>query len=281
MKYEIIKVMNNNVIWVIEQKDHSETVLIGKGIGYGIKNGEIVDIPKEKIDKYFVTYDKKTLKDYMSLVETIDPEIMEVCTEFIIYAESILGKLSHRVYVVLTDHIAFALERLKTQTVILNPFLLEIKTIYKEEFEVGLKAHAMILDRIGVDITQDEVGFIALHLNAAREHRDVKEKLKNTRLIKSILDIVEKELKFKIESDELAYYRLISHFKASIDRVLKGEMIENPLLESIKKEFKESYSIANKVKNIIEEQLKVVVPEDEIGYMTIHIARIRNMAKSK
>lgn len=278
MKYEIIKVMNNNVVWVIDQNKNLETVLIGKGIGFGIKNGEAVDIPQSKIEKSFVTYDKKTLKDYMSLVETIDSNIMEMCTEIILYAEKKLGKLSNRVYVVLTDHIAFAIERLRMQMVIQNPFLMEIKTIYKEEFEIGLKAQAMILERIGIDITLDEVGFIALHLNAAREHIEVKEKLKNTRLIKTIIEMVENELGYKIENDGYAYFHLINHVKASINRAQKGESIKNPLLDSIKKEFKDSYSIAEKVKTVVEKELGAKVSEDEIGYMAIHIARIRQIS---
>lgn len=278
MKYEIIKIMNNNIVWVVDHNNNSETVLIGKGIGFGIKNGEVVNIPEEKIDKFFVTYDKKILKEYMSLVETIDAGIMEVCTEIILYAEKKLGKLSHRVYVVLTDHIAFAIERIKTQMVITNPFLLEIRTLYKDEFAIGLKAQAMILEKLGVDITEDEVGFIALHLNAARENTEVKEKLKNTRLIKNILEIVEQELHLKIETEGFAYFHLINHFKASIDRAMRGESVGNPLLGSIKKEFKSAFLIAKKIKLVIEKELDVLVSEEEIGYMAIHIARISKMS---
>lgn len=274
MKYEILKIMNNNIIWVLDPDNNSETVLIGKGIGFGIKNGEKVDIPEEKIDKIFVTYDKKTIKEYMGLVESIDTNIMEVCTEIIIYAEKKLGKLSHRVYLVLTDHIAFALERLKKQMVIQNPFLLEIKGIYKDEFEIGLKAQAMILERIGIDITEDEVGFIAMHLNAARENKEIKEILKNTRIIKAVLEIVEKDIEFKIETDTFAYYRLVSHIKGSIDRTIRGESIKNPLLKSIKKEFKQQYFIANKIKSLIETELSLSISDDEMGFMAIHIARI-------
>jgi len=205
---------------------------------------------------------------------------MEVCTEILIYAEKKLGKLSSRVYVVLTDHIAFALERLRKQMVIQNPFLLEIKNMYKDEFEIGLKAQEMILERIGIDITQDEVGFIALHLSAAREDKEIKETLKNTRIIKSIVEIIEKELILSVENDALVYSRLINHFKASIDRAIRGESVNNPLLDNIKKEFKQAFYIANKIKQLIEKELDVRVSEEEIGYMAIHIARISKETNS-
>lgn len=278
MKYEIKKILNNNVIWGIDLSNKAETVLVGKGIGFGIKVGETVEISQKKVDKMFVTYDRKIVKDYMSLVDTLDTSIMEICTEIIMYAESKLGNLSNRIYVVLTDHIAFAIERLKQKMNIVNPFLLEIKTLYKDEFEIGLKARDMIIKKIGIDITEDEVGFIALHLNAARENKEVKDKLKHTRLIKSIIIIIEETLNSKIETDDLVYYRLISHIKASIDRVEKKETVKNPLLETIKKEFKESYSLAMKIKSEIEKQLDLYVSEDEVGYLAIHIARISKIS---
>ena len=279
MKCEILKIMNNNVIWVLDAKNKAETVLIGKGIGFGVKPGQQVEISKEAIDKVFITYDQKTMKDYIALAESIDSTIMEVCTEIIIYAEKKLGKLSNRVYPVLTDHIAFALERLKSQMVIQNPFLMEIKGIYQDEYEIGLKAQDMILKKVGIDITEDEVGFIALHLNAARENKEVKEIMKNTRLIKMVVDNIEKALDYKVDMDSFTYQRLVSHIKGSIERSRLGQTIKNPLLESIKMEFAKAYGIASKIRATIEEELSIKITDDEVGYMAIHIARIGKKAE--
>lgn len=278
MKYEIKKILNNNVIWGKDLSNQLETVLVGKGIGFGIKVGETVEVSEKKVDKIFVTYDHKTVKDYMSLAETLDASIMEICAEIIILAEGILGKLSNKIYVVLTDHIGFALERLKQKMNIENPFLLEIKNLYKEEYDIGLKAQKMIMERIGIDITEDEVGFIALHLNAARENKQVKETLKHTRLIKEIVTLIEDKIGSKIQEDDLTYYRLISHIKASIHRSEKREGIKNPLLDTIKKEFKESFFLGVKIKEKIENQLDVIVTEDEVGYLAIHIERLSKIS---
>jgi transcriptional antiterminator len=219
------------------------------------------------------------MKDYIALAESIDSNIMEVCTEIIIYAEEKLGKLSHRVYPVLTDHIAFAIERLKSQMVIQNPFLMEIKGIYQDEFEIGLRAQSMILKKIGIDITEDEVGFIALHLNAARENKEVKEIMKNTRLIKTVIDNIEAALDYKVDMDSFTYQRLVSHIKGSIERARLGQTIKNPLLESIKIEFANSYGIAAKIRTTVETELSIKISDDEVGYMAIHIARISKKAE--
>ncbi len=48
----------------------------------------------------------------------------------------------------------------------------------------------------------------------------------------------------------------------------------------MRKEFKDSFKIAGKVKVKIEDELDVIVPDDELGYMAIHIDRIRRMSKT-
>lgn len=273
--YLILKVMNNNVILAKDLDKNNEVVLIGKGLGFGKKKQDTVTIKDDQIEKAYRTFDQAFKKDYLALIDSIDSKVMAICTEIILYAETQLGNLSPRVHVVLTDHIAFALERIKSGMEISNPFLLEIKSMYTKEYEIAKRAKDMILDEIGIEIADDEVGFITLHLNAAREHKDVKQKLKYTRLIQELIQIIEKALGIKIEASDLSYTRLVNHLKGSIDRVDKKKSVENPLLETIKIEFKDAYKISEMIKAHIEETLNKEVSEYELGYMTIHIDRIR------
>ncbi len=279
-RYKIIRVLNNNVVLAKNVSNKADAVLVGKGIGFGIKVGQEKDIPPESIEKSFITYDEKLKRDYMELVEQMDETILSMCTEIILMAEKRLGELNSRLHIVLTDHIGFALERIKAGMEIHNPFLHEIQSLYEEEYQVGLAAQDIIESTTGIRIVEDEVGFIALHLNAARQHKDVKDTLRSTRLIKELVDIIESNLDYKIESD-LTYSRLIHHLRGSLERVEKGQTVKNPLLETLRKEFKDSFKIAGKVKVRIEDQLDVIVPDDELGYMAIHIDRIRRMSKSE
>lgn len=273
--YHIVKIMNNNVLLTNDLESGTEIVLIGRGIGFGVKKNTDVYIPKEKIEKSFRTFDQSLKKDYMTLIDSIDSKVIAICAEIILYAEERLGNLSPRVHIVLTDHIAFALERIKMGMDISNPFLLEIKSMYQKEFEIARKAKEMIAEATGIEISEEEMGFITLHLNAAREHRDVKQKLKYTRLVQELIQIVERELKIKINPSDLSYSRLVNHLKGSIDRIDKGQSVENPLLDTIKKEFPDSFWISKLIKAHIEKIIKKDVSEYELGYMTIHIDRIR------
>lgn len=276
-KYKIVRIYNNNAILVQGNDSKGEAVLVGKGIGFGKKSGMEEEISSSEIEKYFITYDDKLKRDYLNLVEQLDEQILAVCSEIIQVANESIGPLSDRVHIGLTDHIGFALERMKLGMEIHNPFLDEIKLLYPKEYEMGLKAQQMILSQLGVAIVEDEVAFIALHLSAARSQKDVKESVKNTRILKELVKLIETQIGTSIPKD-LTYSRLIHHLRGAIDRIETGYQVVNPLLEALKKDLKESFEIAVLLKKKIESEYGITVPEDEVGFMAIHIDRLkRNM----
>ncbi|OJV63974.1 MAG: hypothetical protein BGO41_06890 [Clostridiales bacterium 38-18] len=276
-KYKIVRIYNNNAILVQGNDTKGEAVLVGKGIGFGKKTGMEEEISSSEIEKYFITYDDKLKREYLNLVEQLDEQILAVCSEIIQEANESIGPLSDRIHIVLTDHIGFALERMKLGMEIHNPFLDEIKLLYPKEYEMGLKAQQMILSQLGVAIVEDEVAFIALHLSAARSQKDVKESVKNTRILKELVKLIESQIGISIPKD-LTYSRLIHHLRGAIDRIETGYQVVNPLLEALKKDLKESFDIANLLKSKIETEYGITVPEDEVGFMAIHIDRLkRNM----
>lgn len=280
-QYEIIRVMNNNVILTKDKALNQECVLVGKGIGFGQKTGQAVDIPKEKIEKSFVTFDKTVKEQYFQLIRDLDSTVVGLCEEIIALAETQLGKMNHQIHVVLTDHIGFALERIKMGMEINNPFLYEIKSLYSDEYRVANEAVAMLETNLGVQIPRDEVGFIAMHLHASRQNKTVSETLKHTRLLKEVIEIIEKELKLTFNEEELTYNRLINHLRGVVDRVTHDKSIENPLLDNIKGEFKLAYQIAKLLGKHMERTYDVEVPEQELGYMALHIERIRKVNELK
>lgn len=274
--YQVIRVYNNNVILAKNLNNLSELVLVGKGIGFGKKSRDVFKDQDGIIEKSFVTYDEKLKREYLALVEQLDERVLSLCNEIIAVAEDILGKLSERVHIVLTDHIGFALERMKGGLEIQNPFVHEIKILYKEEFAVGVLAKEMIAKETGFLVSDDEIGFIALHLSAAREDIDVKDSLKNTRLIQSLIALIEEELHAKIEKD-LTYSRLIHHLRSMLDRSERGDSVLEPFLKPIHIQFRKANQIAKKVKQKVEQETGIKVPRGELGYLVLHIERIRRL----
>lgn len=273
-QYKIKKIMNNNVVLAKDLSNNREAVLVGKGLGFGKKTNAIVSISKEVIEKVFITYDETLKNDYFKLIASIDETIIETCSEIILKAEGILGQLNSRIHVVLTDHISFALERLEMGLDIENPFIDEIKALYPKEYELGVYARKRFKKKLGIDIGQGEVGFIALHLNAAKQNKEVKETLRDTRLIKELVSIIEESLDYTIEKS-INYNRLMDHLKGCIHRVKTKTTVENPLIDVLRSEFQESFEIALKIKEKLDEVLAEEIPIGELGYLTIHINRIK------
>lgn len=275
--YRIIKILNNNVLLATKVSSGEEMVLVGKGIGFGKQENIIVDLPLEKIIKAYGAYDSKTKGDYIKLIEQLDRDVIGISEEIISKAESLLGSLNPHIHIALTDHIGFALERIKVGLEINNPFLYEIKTLYSEEFHAGKIAAEMIQSALGVKINDSEIGFVALHFHSARQNRKVSETVKNTRILIEIVNIIESSLKYKVSNESLMYSRLITHLKTVLTRLEERRYIENILLDSIKEKFSDSFNLAVKVGNYIEDATKMKVSEDELGFMALHIERIKGI----
>jgi len=274
--YKICKVLNNNVILAYDIKTNKELVLVGKGVGFGHKKNEEVLIDAEDIEKFFINYDEKSKNEYLQLINELDSKVMGISEEIIVLAENKLKKLNPHIHIALTDHISFALERLKNGFEINNPFTEEIKILYPDEYEVGIKASEMLYNRLKIKIPVSEIGFIAMHLHAARQNKKVSETVKYTSFLKNIVKMIEDEINIKLYVNDLSYKRLITHLRFSLDRMEKGKMIQNPLLKKIKFEFKETYKLAEKIGRKINKKLDLSVSEDELGYLTIHLHRLRN-----
>ncbi|ADH60282.1 transcriptional antiterminator, BglG [Thermoanaerobacter mathranii subsp. mathranii str. A3] len=272
--YQVVKVLNNNVCMAKDDKS-VECVVIGKGIGFGKRPGDIIE--EDKLEKIFYVQEDVNKIKFSELMEEIRGDVIGIAEEIIAMAEKIKGKkLNEHIHIALADHIAFAIERINMGIDIKNPFNMEIKALYKDDYNIALKALELIKQRLNISLPEDEAGFIALHLHAAVENAGLSNTLKNTRLISQLVSIIENQLGKHIDRDSIDYLRLVTHLRFAIDRLEKNTPIANELLASIKKKFKGAYKIAMQVSKVIENTLGKEVPEEEIGYIAIHIQRLIN-----
>ena len=104
---KIIKVINNNVVSALD-KDAEEVVIMGKGIGFHAKPGQIVN--EEQIEKTFRLEDKKSAGQLARLVERLPVDYLKLSDQIITYAKNNIAlKLHQSIYLTLTDHICFAI----------------------------------------------------------------------------------------------------------------------------------------------------------------------------
>ncbi|MGE8203293.1 BglG family transcription antiterminator LicT [Heyndrickxia sp. NPDC080065] len=274
---KIAKVINNNVISVL-QADGSELVIMGRGIAFQKKIGEEVD--QEKIEKVFALKNKQTSDNFKMLLREVPIELMAVVEDIINYTKTNLGKkLNENIYVSLTDHLNFAMERFQKGAEIKNALLWEIKQLYREEFLIGLKALEQINQKFHIDLPEDEAGFIAIHIINAEMNENVATTLNITKFIQQIINIVKYHFNVEFEEDSLNYFRFITHLKFFAQRIFIGTHYDNDddyLYIMIKQKHKEAAKCTEKIKDYIKHTYNHVLTNEEMLYLTIHIERVVN-----
>ena len=271
----IEKVINNNIISAYE-KSGAEVIVMGRGIGFKKKQGEVV--PADQISKIFRIKSRTLTEQFKELLANMPLERVRISDEIISHAKDHLKlKLNQSIYVTLTDHINFAIERVSQGIEPQNALLWEIKRFYPQEFQLGIYALELIHDRLGILLPEDEAGFIALHFVNAEYGTDIRDAVKFPNLVKKILEIVEEKLQIELDETSLHYERFVTHIKFLLQRVYRKELLpdeESELAELMQKKYQKEYDCSKMVAAYIEEETKCSLSGEEIMYLAIHIRRV-------
>ncbi|PGT81644.1 MULTISPECIES: glucose PTS transporter transcription antiterminator GlcT [Bacillaceae] len=274
--FKIKKTLNNNVL-IASHDSFGEVVLIGKGISFGKKEGDIIQ--EDSYDKMFVLTNQKEQEQYKLLLSDIDEEMLEIMQEVIQYIfERVDKPLNEHIHIALTDHLAFALKRLQQGMDLKNPFLLETKSLYPFEYELATEVINMLNDKLNVQLPQGEIGFIALHIHSSISNKPLSEVNQYSQLISRLTEVIEESLKIKVDRESVNYLRLIRHLRYTIERVNSGESVTEPekLAFLLKKEYPLCYNTSWKMIKVMQQVLKKSVYEAEAVYLTMHLYRLTN-----
>lgn len=274
---KIAKILNNNV--VITLSDHQgETVVMGRGIGFKKKAGDSVD--ESLIEKVFTLNSGEMSERYKELLAEIPLACITTADRIITLARQRLpGKLHNIVYITLTDHIHFALQRHAQGLDIKNVLLWEIKKLYPNEFALGLEALTIIAQRLETQLPEDEAGFIALHLVNAQLNDEMHNTLHITRVMQEILNIVKYHFRFDYNEEALSYHRFVTHLKFFAQRLLGKNYVDSDddsLYQVVKDKYHESFACAGKINQHIEKHYQHQLTREEMMFLTIHIERVRS-----
>ena len=122
---------------------------------------------------------------------------------------------------------------------------------------------------------ESEIGFITLHIHSARINEEVSQSLRYTRLVKEVMEYIQEILGIKNNQKSMEYASLVSHLRNALDRIENDNVLKNVMLESVKTVMSEEFEISKKVCEFISERLSKEVCEDEVGYITMHIHRLK------
>ncbi|MFC0560953.1 BglG family transcription antiterminator LicT [Halalkalibacter alkalisediminis] len=272
---KIERILNNNA--VISRKEKQEVIIIGRGIAYNKRIGDLID--ELQVDKIFTLENEDTMRKFKTLIANMPIEYMDISEKIIAYAKMKLGKkLSDSIYIHLTDHIHFAIERYKSNLPIKNGLLWETRQLYKEEYEIGLEALNMICEQFGVILSEDEAGFLALHIVNAELNEEMPIIKTMTKVMQEILTIVRYHFKVEFNENSLPFYRFITHLKFFAQRLVKSNhynsATNDDLYNVIKVKYPDAHICSLKIKKFIEGSYTYELTDEEMIYLTIHIARV-------
>ena len=271
----IEKVINNNIISAYE-KSGAEVIVMGRGIGFKKKQGEVV--PADQISKIFRIKSQTLAEQFKELLANMPLERVRISDEIISHAKDHLKlKLNQSIYVTLTDHINFAIERVSQGIEPQNALLWEIKRFYPQEFQLGIYALELIQDRLGILLPEDEAGFIALHFVNAEYGTDIRDAVKFPDQMQAIVDIVERDLGILLDESSLHYERFMTHIKFLIQRIYRKELLsseDRELSLMMQRKYPREYQCSVKVAEYIMQATGCRLSEEEIMYLSVHIRRV-------
>lgn len=271
----IEKVINNNIISAYE-KSGAEVIVMGRGIGFKKKQGEV--IPADQISKIFRIKSRTLAEQFKELLANMPLERVRISDEIISHAKDHLKlKLNQSIYVTLTDHINFAIERVSQGIEPQNALLWEIKRFYPQEFQLGIYALELIQDRLDILLPEDEAGFIALHFVNAEYGTDIRDAVKFPDQMQAIVDIVERDLGILLDESSLHYERFMTHIKFLIQRIYRKELLsseDRELSLLMQRKYPREYQCSLKVAEYIMQATGSRLSEEEIMYLSVHIRRV-------
>ena len=272
---KIAKILNNNVV-VVQDERGREQVVMGRGLAFQKRVGEALDTAL--VEKVFALQSDELVRRLGELLSQIPLEVMTTCDRIIGLAAQRLGKLQESLYITLTDHCYFAIERQKNGLAIKNVLLWDIKRLYPKEFELGQEARAIIARRLNVELEEDEAGFIALHLVTAQLNSEMPEVMHVTRVMQEILQLVKYQLQLNYDEESLSYQRFVTHLKFFAQRMLTRTVVQDDdvtLHSAVKDNYAKAWKCAETVATHLQKQYQRALTTEEIMFLAIHIERVR------
>ena len=272
---KIDKVLNNNVV-IARDENGAETVLMGRGLAFGRRAGE--EVPADKVEKRFTLQSGQLSSRFQQLLTSIPLSHFLMSERIINHAKISLGKeLSDSIYVTLPDHISAAVERYRQGLVLPNPLLWDIRQFYKEEYAVGLEANRIVFEETGVQFTEDEAAFIALHFVNAQVGGEIRDVYDMTYLMQAAFRIVREQYRREPDCDSLEYFRFVTHLKFFARRIVSGQHYgdgDADLLDVVWYKYPRAYDCARRICSYVEREKGFSSGKNELLYLTIHIARV-------
>lgn len=256
-----------------------EQIVSGKGIGFGKKYGDKVD--PAQIQKTYLITDSELQKKMITMLKEIPFEYMVFANDIVEHIKKeYSSSLSESLLVTLSDHIAFAIERKKNGMEFTNPLIDSIRESYPEELSLGEYCVEQMRKQLGIEMTVDEAGFIAMHIINASLDTKIDDVYRITKLINGCIEITEYYYKEKLDRSSVEFERFLSHLKYLAQRLFQNKPLpcafsdDDAFVAMIKKTCDVHYKCALCIQQYIQKTYQKDINIDELISLTIHLKKI-------
>lgn len=276
---EILRVFNNNV--VLAKDATGEKIITGRGIGFKARPGQKVD--SAKIVRVFVPSDGRDPDYIASMLTEIPLAHINLVTDAVTAAgmpESMTHNAS--LLMALADHIGFAISRAANGQRVDYPLLAEVSQLYSEEYAqaqaILSQINRTLNDRRIAPLPRTEAVAITLHLvNAGFATGDLSFTYTMTGVLQQLMSIIESDFDIELDTETVSVGRFITHLRYLFVRIAKHEQLKDhrsAIGQAIRDSYPQEFQCALRIAAVIELRLGTGLTEDEISYLTLHIARI-------
>ncbi len=186
--------------------------------------------------------------------------------------------LTENSYVGLIIHISIAINRIKKNEVIEDDENWKQDLSQDEDYELAKSIVEELEREFAISIPQVEISYICLHLKGAKHEKiqwdsgqkQILENRELQQLVNDMIDAYDTKQAYLMKQDDGFIQGLLAHLQPTLIRLVYGMQIQNPVLEDIKVSYPDIYRRCENVAKVLKAYTGKEVPEQEIGFLTVH-----------
>lgn len=268
------KVLNNNVVITVDSAGQ-ERVLMGRGLGFGLKPDDEIDA--SKVQKTFILDQHGSSDHIRQLLTEVPYPVVEAVNLAVADAEVMLGRdLGRSLSLAIIDHVQFVLERLD-KGVRIPATLPELRVLYPSEYQAATSMAATIGRSLEVQLPEEEAVFLTMHLLNATRGDEGGDSALLFRRVHHVVAMVEARLGIDLDIESPEYARFVVHVQFLLQRLKNGSKAKNEdaaLFEFVKRSYPRSFAVSEQVDDYLVGVIGTKLVDEELLYLTVHVERL-------
>lgn len=199
--------------------------------------------------------------------------------------------LTESSYTGLILHVSIAISRILKDEIMEQPEQWQEQMPRDEDYVLAEEIAKKLSREFQVEIPAIETAYICLHIKGAK-HQNIEwngsksvemERKELLELVNGMINAYDEELSYSLKQDNEFIQGLLAHLQPTFIRLVYDMKISNPMLSDIKESYPEIYEKSLRAAQVLSQWMQKPVPEEEIGFLTIHFgaAQVRLEGKKE